>query len=286
MNHISAIVVLYNPNLTIIKNIQSYINNVIKLYVVDNSDVINRQLVNSFVQFKNLVYINNNGNQGIAHALNVGAKLAIKDGASWLLTMDQDSRFEGNNLENLIQCTLHCDITSIGIVSPVHVLEHSINKPVQIQKVSEIFDVMTSGNLLNLHIYQKIGEFINELFIDAVDQEYCLRLRHNHYKILLCEFALLEHCLGDLREIKLGFKSIRYSNHSPIRRYYITRNRLYLLQKYFWEFPLFGLKIIKWIIFEWIKIIVLEKDKIAKNKATLEGIRDFLRGKYGKYCSK
>ena len=171
-------------------------------------------------------------------------------------------------------------------MSPVHVLEHSINKPVQIQKVSETLDVMTSGNLLNLHIYQKIGEFINELFIDAVDQEYCLRLRHNRYKILLCEFALLEHCLGDLREFKLGFKSIRYSNHSPIRRYYITRNRLYLLQKYFWEFPLFGFKIIKWIIFEWIKIIVLEKDKIAKNKATLEGIRDFFRGKYGKYCSK
>lgn len=286
MIKIYGIVVLYNPTESVIFNIKSYVHHIETLYVIDNSETINPSIESDLRQFQNLIYINNNGNQGIAHALNVGAKLAIKDGASWLLTMDQDSRFEDNNLENLIQCTLHCDITSIGIVSPVHVLEHSINKPVQIQKVSETLDVMTSGNLLNLHIYQKIGEFINELFIDAVDQEYCLRLRHNRYKILLCEFALLEHCLGDLREFKLGFKSIRYSNHSPIRRYYITRNRLYLLQKYFWEFPLFGFKIIKWIIFEWIKIIVLEKDKIAKNKATLEGIRDFFRGKYGKYCSK
>lgn len=31
---------------------------------------------------------NNNGNQGIAHALNVGAQKAIEDGADWLLTMD------------------------------------------------------------------------------------------------------------------------------------------------------------------------------------------------------
>ena len=33
------------------------------------------------------------------------------------------------------------------------------------------------------------------------------------------------------------------------------------------------------------RIIVLEKDKIAKSKATFEGIRDFYRGKYGKYSA-
>lgn len=285
MIKIYGIVVLYNPTESVIFNIKSYVHHIETLYVIDNSETINPSIESDLRQFQNLIYINNNGNQGIAHALNVGAKLAIKDGASWLLTMDQDSKFDGDNLENLIQCALQCDSALIGIVSPVHVLEHAMHKPIRMDKVSETLDVMTSGNLLNLHIYKEIGGFIDELFIDAVDQEYCLRLRHNHYKILLCEFALLEHCLGDLREFKLGFKSIRYSNHSSLRRYYITRNRLYLLEKYFLEFPLFGFKIIKWMIFEYIKIIALEKNKMAKSKATFEGIRDFFRGKYGKYSS-
>lgn len=285
MNHISAIVVLYNPNLTIIKNIQSYINNVFKLYVVDNSEIFDKQQLHDLTQFKNLIYINNNGNQGIANALNIGVRLALEDGVNWLLTMDQDSKFEDNNLRNLMDSALLCNYESVGIISPIHVLEHTFNKPKKNQKLSETFNVMTSGNLLNLQICQKIGGFIDELFIDAIDQEYCLRLRHNGYKILLCEYALLQHCLGDLKEIDLGFKVLRYSNHSAIRRYYMTRNRLYLLQKYFFEFPIFGLKVVKWIIFEWIKIIILEKDKIAKSKATLEGIRDFLRGTYGRYHS-
>jgi len=283
---INGVVILYNPDEVILRNISSYLNFINKLYIVDNSENKNIAITEKIKMLSNKCeYVNNNGNHGIAHALNIGAKLAIKDGASWLLTMDQDSKFEGNNLKNLIQCALQCDITTVGIVSPLHVLEHSLNKPVQTQKTPEVLDVMTSGNLLNLHIYELIGEFIEKLFIDAVDQEYCLRLRHNRYKILLCESALLQHCLGDLKELNFGFKIIRYSNHNSIRRYYITRNRLYLLRKYFLEFPLFGLKIIKWIILEWIKIIIFEKDKIAKSKATLEGIRDFFRGKYGKYSS-
>ena len=36
---------------------------------------------------------------------------------------------------------------------------------------------MTSGNLLNLKIAEKIGDFEEKLFIDEVDHDYCYRIR-------------------------------------------------------------------------------------------------------------
>lgn len=282
---IFGVVVLYYPNESVLENIKSYIRKVATLYIVDNSDVVNSSLIQCLSVFENVVYIHNNGNQGIAKALNLGAKLAIEDNATWLLTMDQDSKFENDNLDKLIQCLVKYDLDLVAIVSPIHVLENTLIKPRVTQNLSPVEAVMTSGNLLNLRIYKKIGDFVEKLFIDAVDQEYCLRARSFGYKILVCEYSLLQHSLGDLKEIKLGHKFIRYSNHSALRRYYITRNRLYLLRNYFFKFPMFGFRIMKWIVFEWLKIFLFEEDKIAKSKAILEGIRDFLRGKYGKHAS-
>jgi rhamnosyltransferase len=283
---IDALIVLFNPNISVLSNILTYLPFVETLYLIDNSEKKNFQLIQ---EIKNLstqcIYIDNNGNKGIANALNLGAQLAIQNNADWLLTMDQDSRFEDNNLASLIRCASISNMSTIGIVSPLHILEHSYNKFLPVKRISEVLMVMTSGNLLNLAIYQQIGGFIDKLFIDAVDHEYCLRLNFRGFKVVQCEYASLRHCLGDLREIYLGIKTIRYSIHSPLRRYYITRNRLYLLKKYGFKFPSLWFKIIKSIIFEWIKIILLEKEKIAKSQATIEGTIDFFRGKYGKYNS-
>ena len=87
--NIQGVVVLYNPDYTILDNIKSYLDGIEKLYIVDNSETKNHELINKIVSISaKCIYIDNNGNQGIAHALNVGAQKAIEDGADWLLTMD------------------------------------------------------------------------------------------------------------------------------------------------------------------------------------------------------
>ena len=118
---IEGVVVLYNPNKNIIDNIKTYINEVETLYVIDNSSEKDNSLINEIKQLsQKCLYIDNFSNKGIAYALNMGVKLAIKESSDWLLTMDQDSKFEKNDLFKLIESIDEDDIQNIGIISPLH----------------------------------------------------------------------------------------------------------------------------------------------------------------------
>lgn len=282
IQNIDAVVVLYHPDESIIENIKTY-QQITKIYAVDNSEKYDDDLVEKLKQFENLIYINNNGNQGIAHALNVGARLAIENGANWLLTMDQDSSFEKSSLEVLIEWIKNNDISKVGIISPYHFTLAQINTYKKEDKAVDELTVMTSGNLLNLEAYKSIGKFEEKYFIDYVDNEYCLRLQTNGYSIKVHKNSILVHALGNISSKTLLGKRLVYTNHNHIRRYYITRNRLDVIKKYFFKYFVFSIKELKAIIFEWIKIILFEQNKIKKQKAILLGTFDFLRNKYGKY---
>lgn len=114
-------IVLYDPNKAeVLENIDSYIDEIDKLYIIDNSLNDNSSL---FVNYdKKIEYVWNRDNLGIAKALNIAAGKAIKDGFSWLLTMDQDSKFEKGTLrilEDYINDNFNNN-SKIAIVSPFH----------------------------------------------------------------------------------------------------------------------------------------------------------------------
>ncbi|QFR42554.1 glycosyltransferase family 2 protein [Sulfurimonas xiamenensis] len=274
---IYGVVVLYNPDESIIKNINSYLNSLKKIYIVDNSEEKNIDLINRIKEISyKCEYIDNYGNKGIAHALNVGAKLAIKNGADWLLTMDQDTSFNNNDLEKTTVELFEIDINKIAVVAPSHYIGDD-TKPFY----NEI--VMTSGNLLNLHLFQKIGEFDEKLFIDSVDTEYCLRIYSMGYKIKRISSIILKHNLGDIKKYKICGIKFRPTNHTFIRRYYIVRNRFYTWDKYKNLYPAF----VKWekiaTFKQLIKIILFEKDKLKKIIFSFRGYFDYRKGRFGKY---
>ena len=75
-NNVAAIIVTYNIKTNELKkNLNSYIEYVDKVIIVDNSDI-----KNDFHQLKDekIEYISLNGNQGIGKGLNEGIKYAIK----------------------------------------------------------------------------------------------------------------------------------------------------------------------------------------------------------------
>lgn len=278
---IHGIVVLYNPEETIIDNITSYLDNIEKLYIVDNSESKNHELFNKIVTIsEKCIYINNKGNQGIAHALNVGAKLAIENGADWLLTMDQDSSFTQGSLVKLIDWIENNDIHDVGIISPSH---HINNSYIEENKtIIQVDTVMTSGNLLNLKAYQRVGGFLDKLFIDYVDNEYCLRLKINNYKILQLTNATLKHSLGNIKSFTLFNKTIYYTNHNHIRRYYIARNSLYVCSIYKKYFKNYCDNEQKRNIINILKIIFFEESKLQKIHYIIKGILHFYQNKFGK----
>ena len=100
---ICGVTVLYNPTEEIFENINSYLKELDKLYIVDNSEEKNEKLKNKFIEFSSKIkYIKLNGNEGIAKALNIAKNKAIKEDYDWLLTMDQDSKFENEDFSKML----------------------------------------------------------------------------------------------------------------------------------------------------------------------------------------
>lgn len=84
----AGVVVAYNPEKEeILKNIETYVSDLDVLYIVDNSKKSNEKM---FENLNNVKYIANNDNLGISAALNIGARMAIHEGHSWLF--DNGSR--------------------------------------------------------------------------------------------------------------------------------------------------------------------------------------------------
>jgi rhamnosyltransferase len=71
------------------------------------------------------------------------------------------------------------------------------------------------------------------------------------------------------------------TNHSPLRRYYVTRNRLSFWCLYARTDGRFVLKDMRQSIREWIGIAFAETDRVAKLRAILAGSRDAVLGRFG-----
>lgn len=282
MKNISALVVLYDPDQNVIDNISSYFDSVDKIYAVDNSDEKNIVLVNKLQENLKFIYIDNQGNKGIAHALNVGCNKAISDGYEWILTMDQDSAATPNMLDNMLDYLAHApNINNISIIAPFHANPYH-TEYISNESYSEVLTTMTSGNLLNLTNYKQIGPFREELFIDYVDNEYCLRANTMGYKVIQVNNAILNHNLGELKQHKVLWKSFFSTNHSPIRRYYAFRNRIYIIKTYKYDFPKYCNFEKSRFIVDFIIVMLYEKQKLQKLKMMFLGIQDALKNKYGK----
>jgi rhamnosyltransferase len=281
MKKIEGVVVWYNPDNSVIQNLLSYAGMVEKLYIVDNSDVLNDAIIHHVAGIDNCVYINNHGNKGIAHALNVGAKMAIESGADWLLTMDQDSKFEEDNLLRLIQYAKDQNEREVGLVSPYHQTE--VSKPPK-KDIEELYIVMTSGNVLSLFAYQLIGGFNESFFIDVVDWEYCLRLNRKNFKVIRHNKIYLKHNLGNPTIItnKKG-KKVIVLNYNRIRRYYITRNKLFVIFKYWAIYPGIVYAFITSFFVDIKHILLYESDKNKKLNSVMWGSLHFLLNKKGKW---
>lgn len=280
MQTVLGIVVLYHPEKSLGTNLASYIHDTDHLLLIDNSEVATPWLTDVTQGFGSKVtVITNNENKGIATALNQGLEYASSNGFDWALTMDDDSSFKEGALPLLKQFAFSADM-SLAIAAPFHLTPKAIHHVSA--ETKDLYITMTSGNLLRVDAWRKVGRFEDKLFIDSVDHEYCLRLRKAGYKITRVNNAVLFHPLGEIVYHRMLFLKLKTTNHSALRRYYITRNRFYVMSRY-WSFDF---KFFRREFFETIKsffaVLLFEKEKGKKLRAMIRGTRDFFAGRYGK----
>ncbi len=276
---IAAVVVLYRPGLTEVENIRTWAGQVSVVYAVDNSDVQeNAAVMEALGTVQGVTYICFGENRGVARALNIAAERAIEAGYDFLLTMDQDSVAAPGMIALMMACRAGDHVSTVGMIAPFHATKSGGTPPAGLA-CQEVMTPMTSGCLLNLSAYRSVGPFRDDFFIDFVDNEYCLRLRRAGFAVLRANRAVLEHSVGDTKK----YGPFIATNHSPLRRYYKTRNRLQVFSEYVPVFPRHCLFDLVRLAKEIASIILFEHEKVAKIRMMWRGWCDFRQGKFGKY---
>jgi rhamnosyltransferase len=231
---IAAAVILYQPKDVFLLNIKSYYSQVEKVYIFDNSEkepAIKRELH----QLSKVEYYNDGINKGLSKRLNEACYLAGKDGFDWLLTMDQDSDFADKSFTFYLDCFSKFEHKQNAAMFGTYNYRAVIASSEKCD-AKEANDIMTSGTLINLSLFKKIGNFDEALFIDCVDHDYCIRAISAGYSIIRFNNIYLSHQLG--KEVyRSSIKTLflvkkKKEIHSPLRCYYMYRNILYLTKKF------------------------------------------------------
>lgn len=287
-NGICAIIVSFHCDKNIINCINSIERQVDSIVVVDNGSSSSSLEILEEIKNIGINIIYNQDNMGIAYALNQGVTYAKEKNYKWVLTLDQDSIADESMVSNMLSVYSSLkDSYQKRVVSivPTHVEQSSYNDGKLVNSTNnyeEVLTDITSGNLVKLEVFDDVGYFNEKMFIDLVDHEFCLRVCSKGYVIIRVKDSVLLHNLGNTNMRKLFSKTIYSTNHSPVRRYYITRNRNYIWNIYKDFYPEWVKSDKKSALKDFFIILLYEKYKVEKVRMILKGYFDYKFNRYGK----
>jgi len=276
---ICGVVILYKPTSEHFSNIETYRSILDKLYVVDNTPIIDSARIDYIASLENTVLLSSGKNLGIGAALNLAIKQATQDGYEWLLTMDQDSCYSPEQAQKYFSSIDAIDDISVAVYAPHH---RKIVTDGGDCRFVERDIVFTSGNILNLEIARQIGMFDEDLFIDSVDHEFCLRAKTKGYTILQSTNCYLNHEVGEGKMSGFFFrrKKMRWF-HSPKRFYFMVRNALYIRKLYGDSFKSFFRTHSKELRKELIRSLKYSDNRWDYLHYGLRAWRDYRKGLFG-----
>ncbi|HKU24819.1 MAG TPA: glycosyltransferase family 2 protein [Candidatus Sulfotelmatobacter sp.] len=225
----------------------------------------------------------NERNLGIAFALNKGVEFARSNGCRWVVLFDQDSTVKPDYISSMLRAYREAPAQhAVGILSPRYI-DRFFSFPMEPLKdrAGRVLAAMTSGSMMPIELFDRCGMFEESLFLDYVDNEFCLRIRQAGFSILEVERAELLHSLGRTTARKFFAWKIVATNHSAVRRYYITRNRVWLYRRYYRKDFAWFWRDARSMTEELVKILVVE-DRVADKLWHIAlGIKDAIRGRMG-----
>lgn len=274
-----AVVISYNPTKDILVNIDTLIAQVSEVIIVDNGSEPKSLAILAELNQQPKVRIRyNTNNLGIATALNQGIRFAIDRGYEWVMTLDQDSLAPTDFILTMFDAYMNCDDREfVAIIAPRYQMNNMI-KSFSTEKgkysFSKIKTTITSGNLVKIDTFQKVGFFDDSFFIDYVDHEFCLRVRSCGLLIIESHNSVLKHNLGDSSTHEFMKLKLITTSHSPLRRYYKYRNMVKTFKKYYWFEPLMLIIQFRALLIEPVKIALWETNKFAKISSICKGFLD------------
>ncbi|MCY9804039.1 glycosyltransferase [Vibrio scophthalmi] len=269
---IYAVIVSYNPDIELLSNLTKTSKQVDKVLLFDNnSNADGLVLVKECECIDNVEVIYSEANIGLSKAQNVAIKMALSEGADWILTLDDDSDISDDFVNNMLSLNLEsrCDI---GVIVPTVIDQnsdqvsrfilsgHKFRKVTPLDKPLEVLVAISSGMLIHKNTFESVGFMNEDYFIDYIDIDFSLRV-NERFKILSSPKSILQHKLGLKEKVTVLGVSFIVSNHSPFRRYHIYRNRIDLWKRHFKKFPKYVLYEICVSAIEAVRILLLEKNR-------------------------
>ncbi len=259
----AIIIVTYNPDENLLKTALAIHKKIVNTIIIIDNHSENYDNWKHLIDQYNITILSSSENKGIAWALNKGIDIAKENEMEYALTFDQDSIPVSNILKLYAKHYSH----EIGLIGTVFTTENCEASEIV---VKESLTVITSGCLHNLNACSIVGPYNENLFIDSVDFEYAIRMKISGFKVLRSSVPLLVHNLGNPIK-KWGLTT---SNHSCLRRYYMSRNHIILTKKFFFKVPIFVIKKNYTFIKEIIKLLLIENNRVIKLKNIIRGLKD------------
>lgn len=305
--HITSITVAFNPDpVRLLQQLVALRDQVDEIIIIDNGSVpsvksrLNQPGIAATLEGAahiEVIALNENG--GIATGFNIGVEAARKQGTEFVLLLDHDSVPAVDMVSRLLkgyqQASGESATGRVAAVGPRIVDARDKHEYPFIRlgwfrnarmrctdsgtNVVACDFLISSGSLIEMSAFDKIGGFDEALFIDSVDLEWCFRARSAQFSLYgICE-AKLDHRLGDHRRAVLN--KIFLVVHSPLRIYYITRNRILL----YWRphVPLkWKLKDLLRMAAKFVAIMLFVAPRLEYLRMTLLAIRDGLANRGGR----
>jgi rhamnosyltransferase len=278
-------VVAYFPDLEELSfNISSYIKGLDNLIIWNNTPNQTNDLFQPIIQIygEKIQVMGTGKNEGIGYALNRVAEWGINNHYDFLLTMDQDSDFTKGSMSHYLEMIQKTDIQDVVMYTAMLRLvsgdDPAFEGEFREQKIG-----ITSGSIMPLAVFEKIGFFREELFIEGIDLEICWRAKKYNLKVLQVNHVYLNHVVGNRKEQILLGRKVHTYNYPPIRLYYSLRNHTYLYVYRYRDHEFIISYYYNSLFKKTIAILLLESNKRKKLYAVFLGIVHGLKGRLGTY---
>jgi rhamnosyltransferase len=279
-----------------------------EIYVVDNSTVSlfdQGPLRELLAQESSIKVIHRPENIGIASALVSVQHYAIERGFDWIWYFDQDSVPTGVALETLLAFfDSYSYPAEVGVLASLPVdpeygvafhgiryngVNFTLCSPAPEAECYECDVVITAGTLASVRALAASESVDERYFIDAVDYDFCLKIRRAGFKVVVVQKSIIHQPIGEPSYVNswLLKRNIRCSNHSALRRYYIMRNNTFL------ELSLCQADLRK-VVIKWrlrvladtlLEILHEKKDRFKKLYLSILGFWHGFQGRLGKFNS-
>ena len=243
-----AIVVTFHPDLPELTRLLEQLDrNGCDFLVVDNASAnaaAIKEAAERHTHLKAVLALENNIGQ--AAALNAGLSRAQELGYPMAFLFDQDSGIDDDFCEQMLAAWQEAATRSdrpVAAIGPRLVVPET-GRRIPFRTFDTAFDrrertlpgssglirtgfLITSGCLVSMSALKAVGPMREDYFIDNVDLEWCFRALDRGFLLYGTDQARLHHRIG-LASDRLLVRKGLVVEHSALRYYYSTRNRLHL----------------------------------------------------------